>query len=73
MFLPSARFAPSLLLLELFELSVDSLLRFNDARRGRRHIKGAVLHDEVDIVADRLIRCRGVGGSYSKTESKLLS
>ena len=54
-------------------MSVDSLLRFNDARRGRRHIKGVVLHDEVDIVADRLIRCRGVGGSYSKTESKLLS
>jgi hypothetical protein len=55
--------APSLLLLELLELSVDSLLLFSEVRRGRRLMSGVDRQDEVDIVTDRLIRGRAVGGS----------
>jgi hypothetical protein len=59
----SVRLAPSLLLLELLELSVDSLLLFSEVRRGRRLMSGVDRQDEVDIVTDRLIRGRAVGGS----------
>jgi hypothetical protein len=71
--LASARLAPSLELLELLELSVESLPRLSDASLGRRLTSGVERHDDVDIVTDRQIRGFGVGGSKSKTESKLLS
>ena len=73
MLLASVRFDPSLELLELLELSVDSLLRLSDASLGRRLMMGVERHDDVDIVTDRQMRGFGVCGSKSNTESKLLS
>ena len=73
MLFASFRLEPSLELLELLELSVDSLLRLSDASLGRRLMSGVDLQDDVDIVTDLQIRGFGVTESESNTESKLLS